>query len=133
MKYTEAPAQKAIQPNGLNSDEACQLARYSGMSDVNTAFGIFGYFDSKNDSSLTSELIAQMIWYYIDGMLSRVDDTPTSHNEFVKYRCDFSANEDTPLLFLKVTNCQMVDASRAPWVSRNEKMNLIIPAHMKTI
>lgn len=101
LKYAEAPAQKTIQPNGLTSDEACQLARYSGMSDVNTAFGIFGFSYAKNQSSLTSELIAQMVWYYIDGVLNRVDDTPTSHNEFVKYRCDFSANEDAPMLFLK--------------------------------
>jgi hypothetical protein len=128
IKNTEAPAQKALQPNGLNSDDACHLARYSGMSDANIAFGFFGYFDSKNDSSLTSELIAQMIWYYIDGILCRVGDTPTSHSDFVKYRCDFSVHEDTPLLFLKSKRtARWWMQVEHPGYPENEKMHLIIP------
>jgi hypothetical protein len=128
MKYTEAPAQNAIQPNGLNSDEACQLARYSGMSDANTALGIFGFLNSKNDSLLTSELIAQIIWYYIDGVLGRMNDTPASHSEFIKYRCDFSENEDTPLLFLKSKRtARWWMQVEHPGYPENNKMDLIIP------
>jgi formiminoglutamase len=128
MKHMEAPAQNAIQPNGLNSDEACQLARYSGMSDANTAFGIFGFLNSKNDSLLTSELIAQIIWYYIDGVLGRMNDTPASHSEFIKYRCDFSENEDTPLLFLKSKRtARWWMQVEHPGYPENNKMDLIIP------
>jgi hypothetical protein len=127
LKYTEAPAQKNINPNGLNGDEACQIARYTGMGNSNIGLGIFGYINEKDDTNLTAALISQMIWYYIDGIVSRVNDTPQLHTEFVKYRCDFSL-DDAPLLFLKSKRTSRWWMTvEHPGYPENESMNLTIP------
>ena len=100
IQHADAPAKETINPSGLTSDEACQIAKYAGISDNNCCFGIFGYVPQLDERELTAALCAQMIWYFVDGFFNRMDDLPESHQDFIKYRCDFSDN-DTPILFIK--------------------------------
>ncbi|MBT8258617.1 MAG: formimidoylglutamase, partial [Bacteroidia bacterium] len=60
-------------PNGFDGREICSIARYAGISNKVSSFGIFEYQGSSNDD-LTSGLIAQMIWYFIEGVNCRVAD-----------------------------------------------------------
>ena len=100
IKTSCAPGKIRVNPSGLNSDEACQIARYAGMSDDISCFGLWGFEPSLDARDLTASLCAQILWYYLDGMTNRKNDKPKLHNEFVKYRCDFSEH-NTPILFLK--------------------------------
>jgi hypothetical protein len=100
IKHYEAPGKKTTQPNGLTSEESCQIARYAGMSDSAMSFGLFGYDSQYDERGLTAALCAQIIWYYLDGFHHRMNDLPGVHSDFVKYRCDFS-DEQVPILFLK--------------------------------
>jgi len=50
-------------PNGFNGKEICSLARYAGISDKVSCFGIFNHDNTKQESVL----IAQIIWYFIEG------------------------------------------------------------------
>lgn len=50
-------------PNGLNGKEICSLSRYAGLSDKVSLFGIFNHNNSKQEANL----IAQIIWYFIEG------------------------------------------------------------------
>jgi formiminoglutamase len=69
VKYSEAPFSQEKNPNGLRSEEACQLSRYAGLS-PNTA--VFGLFETKNDkNSSNSNLAAEITWYFLDGLLKR--------------------------------------------------------------
>ena len=100
IKHADAPATKVTVPCGLSGEEACQIARYNGLSDYSKCFAIVGLAPEKDTTHTTAALAAQMLWYYLDGFFNRIQDTPSMHNEFVKYRCDYS-NDDAPILFLK--------------------------------
>jgi formiminoglutamase len=63
------------EPNGLTSDEACQLMRYAGLSNKMSSVGIFGWeMLSKTDQNPYPGLIAQLIWHFLDGVANRIDD-----------------------------------------------------------
>lgn len=100
IQYADAPGKETINPSGLTSEEACQISKYAGMSDDNQCFGLFGYLPQLDNNELTAALCSQLIWYFINGFYSRMNDKPENHQDFMKYRCDFS-DRDTPILFLK--------------------------------
>ena len=100
IQYSDAPGKETINPSGLTSEEACQISKYSGMSDENQCFGLFGYLPLLDNNGLTAALCSQLIWYFIDGFYSRVNDKLENHQDFTKYRCDFN-DHNTPILFLK--------------------------------
>lgn len=72
-------------PNGLFANEACQIARYAGISDKMSSFGIFNYYSQKHHS--TDELVAQLIWYFNEGYAHRKGDFPVgSKKSYTKFR-----------------------------------------------
>ncbi|UMB55484.1 formimidoylglutamase [Lutibacter sp. A64] len=76
VKNAESPANNNAGPNGLSGTDICAIARYAGISDKVTSFGIYEYnplLDTKNQSA---QLIAQMIWYFIEGFNFRAHDYP---------------------------------------------------------
>jgi arginase family enzyme len=69
-------------PNGFNGKEICSLSRYAGISDKVSIFGIFNH----NNSSQESVLIAQIIWYFIEGFHYRSNEYPFGSREnYIKY------------------------------------------------
>lgn len=66
VKYSDAPSGKCS-PNGFTGEEACILTRYAGMSSRLSSFGVYGYQPQDDVNELTAVLIAQMLWYFIDG------------------------------------------------------------------
>lgn len=99
VKYSEAPANVNGSPNGLNGEEVCVLTRYAGMSDALTSFGIYGYDETQDTNNMTARLIAQMLWYFIDGCLVRKSEAKlTERDEFVIFNVVFS---DIDTIFLK--------------------------------
>lgn len=69
-------------PNGFDGKEICSLSRYSGISDKVSSFGIFNHNNSKEESVL----IAQMIWYFIEGVNYRSNEYPFgTKDNYIKY------------------------------------------------
>ena len=69
-------------PNGFNGKEVCALARYAGISDKVSLFGIFNH----NNSIQESVLVAQVIWYFIEGYQYRSNEYPFGSREnYIKY------------------------------------------------
>lgn len=86
IKQTDAPANNNSSPNGLLSDEACQLCRYAGMSDKLSSIGFYELNPTVKDSGQSAHLLAQMIWYFIDGYSHRKKDFPACNkSEYKKY------------------------------------------------
>ncbi|MEN9981084.1 MAG: hypothetical protein RL542_871 [Bacteroidota bacterium] len=82
-------------PNGFNGKEICALARYAGISDKVTSFGVFNHNDTKQESVL----IAQIIWYFIEGFHYRSNEYPFGSREnYLKY---IVPSEDEELIFYK--------------------------------
>jgi len=84
-----------FQPNGFNGKEICSLSRYAGISDKVSCFGVFNYSGSKQESVL----IAQVIWYFIEGIHYRSNEYPFGSKEnYIKYTVPF---EDEDIVFYK--------------------------------
>lgn len=73
VKGSEVSLNQKYSPNGLDGKEVCAIARYAGISNKVTSFGIYEYKPSKDDE-ITSMLIAQIIWYFIEGVNYRIKD-----------------------------------------------------------
>lgn len=84
-------------PNGLSGKQVCSLSRYAGISDRTKVFGVF---EIPFDATLTgSQLIAEMIWYFIEGYNYRAGEHPVDvKKDFLKYRVPI---EDEVLTFYK--------------------------------
>lgn len=82
-------------PNGFNGKEICSLSRYAGISDKVSLFGIFNH----NNSQQAAVLIAQIIWYFIEGFHYRSNEYPFgSKDNYIKY---IVALEEEELIFYK--------------------------------
>lgn len=72
----------SFEPNGFNGKEICSLSRYAGISDKVSLLGIFNHNNSKQESVL----IAQIIWYFIEGYHYRSNEYPFGSKEnYIKY------------------------------------------------
>lgn len=104
VKHGDAPANIRCSPNGFSGEEACTLTRYAGMSNHLTSFGIYGYQPEHDVHGMTAKLIAQMIWYFIDGyMIRKSEASLTEKDEFLVFHVTFTDN-DTVFLKSKRTN-----------------------------
>ncbi len=59
-------------PNGIDSRSVCALARYAGISDKIDIFSVFELINT----IISHQLLAQIIWYFIEGFSSRFDEYP---------------------------------------------------------
>ena len=82
-------------PNGFNGKEICALSRYAGISDKVSMFGLFNH----NSSTQESVLIAQIIWYFIEGFHYRSNEYPFGSREnYIKFIVPI---EEETLVFYK--------------------------------
>jgi arginase family enzyme len=83
IRQSDAPGTRFPSPNGLLAEEACQLSRYAGLSDLVTCFGIFEVNDKYDNNFQTVHLAAQAIWYFIEGYTQRKKEKPAqNHADF---------------------------------------------------
>lgn len=103
IRYSDAPA-GGISPNGFTGEEACRLANFAGQSEMAESFGIFGYEPEKDIHGMTALQIAQMIWYYIDGVNRKKGEASFSdaHN-FNEYHTTLTGDDVTVFLQSKRT------------------------------
>ena len=95
VKSSDSGNFKQFIPNGFNGKEICALSRYAGISDKVSSFGIFNH----NDTEQESVLIAQIIWYFIEGYHYRSNEYPFGSREnYLKYIVPIEGEE---LVFYK--------------------------------
>jgi len=82
VKSSDSGNFTSFMPNGFNGKEICALSRYAGISDKVSLFGVFNHNNSKQESVL----IAQIIWYFIEGFHYRSNEYPFGTKEnYIKY------------------------------------------------
>lgn len=74
IKNSETDSDKYENSNGLYAEQMCQIMKYAGISDKMSCVGVFDIQPEQNVAS--SNLLAQLIWYFIDGVAQRVGDFP---------------------------------------------------------
>ena len=101
IRASEAPGNANAVPNGLFGDEACQLARYAGMSDKCSSIGFYELNPTFDPMEQTAMLVSQMIWCFIDGYYNRKNDAPLiPKSAYIIYRTPLE-NEEHELVFVK--------------------------------
>lgn len=102
IKQADAPGNYNSSPNGFTAHEACQIARYAGLSNKLRSFGLYELNPEFDNNHQTAKLAAQMIWYFIDGYYNRKNDDPYENDEsgYMKYRTSLS-DSNYEILFLK--------------------------------
>ena len=100
VRQSDAPANNNLSPNGFYGEEICAISRYAGISDKVTSFGIYEYNSKYDANHQTAHLIAQMIWYFIEGVNYRAKDYPFStKDDYQKFTV--LLEDDDPINFYK--------------------------------
>ena len=89
IQFAYAQANVYSAPNGINGEEACKIMRYAGISDKLTAVGLFEYNQQLDVDSQTAQLMAQMLWYFIDGYKMRKQELNLNLKHCIKYTVAF--------------------------------------------
>jgi arginase family enzyme len=85
----------SFSPNGFNGREICAITRYAGLGDKISAFGVF---EIENNVQ-SFQLVAQMIWYFLEGYNFRVPENPAAKDpDFTRYIVPCDSEE---LIFFK--------------------------------
>ncbi len=92
---SQSLAQNNLFPNGFDNREICALSRYAGLSDKVTSFGIYEL--QYLNSLLSKKLLAQVIWYFIEGTKFRLNEKASIDNpNFIRYQVPI---DDETLVF----------------------------------
>ena len=119
IRQSESPGNANASPNGFYGEQACQISRYAGLSDKLTSIGFYEVNPEFDNNGQTAHLVAQMIWYFIDGVNNRKKDFPVgSRKTYTKYRVNIQ-NGENELIFYKS------DKSERWW------MDVPYPSHQK--
>jgi len=119
IRQSESPGNSNASPNGFYGEQACQISRYAGLSDKLTSIGFYEVNPEFDNNGQTAHLVAQMIWYFIDGVNNRKKDFPVgSRKTYTKYRVNIQ-NGENELIFYKS------DKSERWW------MDVPYPSHQK--
>ena len=98
VRSSEVSTKQKFSPNGFSGKEICAISRYAGISNKVSSFGVYEYIPSNEDEA-TEMLIAQVIWYFIEGVNCRVMDSNFyNEDDFQKYTVLI---DDQELVFLK--------------------------------
>ena len=116
IRASEMGLTKNFSPNGFTGREICTIARYAGLSD---RVSLFGIYEGEN-SDQAFQMIAQLIWYFIEGLSYRITEHPSSKSEdFTKFTVPTDSEE---LVFFKS------HVTERWWV----EVPSILPEHTKT-
>lgn len=73
-------------PNGFNGREICAIARYAGISDELSSFGLY-HLDYLDNSKNSVMLVSQILWYFLEGVTYRKNENSLASKEnFLKYQ-----------------------------------------------
>lgn len=110
-------------PNGFNGKEICSLSRYAGISDKVSMFGLFNHSNSVQESVL----IAQIVWYFIEGYHYRSNEYPFGSREnYIKFIVPI---EEEVLIFYKSdkTDRWWIEIPFVSNVNNKLKRNTLLP------
>ncbi|NAS12847.1 formimidoylglutamase [Poritiphilus flavus] len=95
IRASEMGLSKNFSPNGFTGREICAIARYAGISDMVSVFGIYEIENNPQAFQLT----AQIIWYFMEGFNYRIKESPGADNkDFTKF---IVPSETEELVFYK--------------------------------
>ncbi|MGV3509227.1 MAG: formimidoylglutamase [Sphingobacteriaceae bacterium] len=127
IRSSDAAGNANAGPNGFYGEEACQICRYAGMNDKLTSIGFYEFNPAYDSNGQTAMLLAQMIWYFVDGFYHRKKDFPLQpKSQYLIYR---TALKDSihELVFVKSkkTDRWWMQVPYPVGTSKNERYHLV--------
>lgn len=84
-------------PNGFQAQQMCQVARYAGISDKVNFLGIFNYVDY---NQISDKIMAEVLWYFIDGYQARWGDFPMgSKSDYYKFTVELEIGNHSIIFY----------------------------------
>jgi len=101
IRSSDAMGSANATPNGFYAEEACQLCRYAGFNDKLSSIGFYEFNPAYDNNGQTATLLAQMVWYFIDGFYNRKKDFPLNpRSQYLIYKTSLKHDEHE-LTFVK--------------------------------
>jgi len=95
VRRPDAPGNPNASANGFYGEEICQVARFAGVSDKLSSFGIYEYDPTLDTSFQTAQLIGHILWYFVEGYIHRQGDTSfKDKNMYNRYSVTVSESVD---------------------------------------
>ena len=95
IQHAYAGANVYSSTNGLNGEDACKIMRYAGVSDKITSVGLFEYNQDLDINNQTAYLLAEMLWYFIDGYKIRKNELNPNMKDCAKYTVAFEDGKNS--------------------------------------
>lgn len=91
IRSSDASGNANANPNGFFGQDACRIARYAGMNDKLTSIGFYEYNPLFDKNRQTAMLLAQVVWYFVDGFYNRKQETPMQpKSNYMIYRANLA-------------------------------------------
>ena len=74
VRQSDAPGNANASVNGFYGEEICHIALFAGLSDKLSSFGIYEFNPLLDYNTQTAQLIAQILWYFVEGFSHRQND-----------------------------------------------------------
>ena len=110
-------------PNGIDARTICALARYTGISDRVDVFGVFELLNT----SVSHQLLAQIVWYFIEGFSNRFDEYPVlTSSGFTRYTVALS---DMEMVFYQSekSNRWWIEIINQSYLNNKNKTTALLP------
>ncbi|MCR4964471.1 MAG: formimidoylglutamase [Bacteroidales bacterium] len=100
VRRPDAPGCPHASSNGFYGEEICQIAKYAGVSDKLTSFGIFEFDPTLDFNNQTAQLIGHIIWYFVEGYLHRQKESDFSNKQqYRQYSIEVSGAFDEMIFY----------------------------------
>jgi hypothetical protein len=114
-------------PNGIDARTICALARYAGISDRMQLFGVFELLST----TVSHQLLAQIIWYFIEGFSSRFGEYPLlTSTGFTRYTVALS---DVEMVFYESEKSKRwwIEIINQSYLNNKNKTTALLPCTHK--
>ncbi len=127
IRSSDARGNANATPNGFYGEEACQICRYAGMNDKLSSIGFYEFNPAYDQNGQTALLLAQMVWYFVDGYYNRKKEHPLlPKSQYITYRASLK-NGSHELIFVKSkkTDRWWMQVPYPTGFSKNERHHLV--------
>ncbi len=127
VRQSDAPGNLDPSPHGFYGEEYCQMMRFAGMSTKTCCLGLFEVNPHYDNRGQTAHMVAQGLWYFIEGFFLRNHDNPQLFPENCKR---FFVKMEEPDMDLEFYKSKLSDRWWVHVPCENEEMQEIYSSQL---
>lgn len=124
IKMADAPGNANAHAFGLTGEEACQICWYAGLNEKMASVGFYEYNPDYDQRSQTAEVLATMIWYFVEGFYHRKKEVGFTDKTYTKYIVPILGQHAYDLIFYK-NNLNEKWWMEVPYPSKPGKISVV--------